>query len=205
GVSDVQVGGSSLPAVRVELNPTALNQYGIALDEVRTALANANARGPKGMLENDKTSWLVATNDQLRKASEYSSLVVAYRNGSPVLLSDVARVEDSVEDLFNMGFFNNSPAILLVVGRQANANIIETVDRIHEALPQMRAMLPGDVTLTVAQDRTPSIRASLAEAEQTLIIAVILVILVVLLFLRNLRAALIRAWRCRSRSLPPSL
>jgi len=191
GVSDVQVGGSSLPAVRVELNPTALNQYGIALDEVRTALANANARGPKGMLENDKTSWLVATNDQLRKASEYSSLVVAYRNGSPVLLSDVARVEDSVEDLFNMGFFNNSPAILLVVGRQANANIIETVDRIHEALPQMRAMLPGDVTLTVAQDRTPSIRASLAEAEQTLIIAVILVILVVLLFLRNLRAALI--------------
>ncbi|RZS84339.1 multidrug efflux RND transporter permease subunit [Pigmentiphaga kullae] len=191
GVSDVQVGGSSLPAVRVELNPTALNQYGIALDEVRTALNNANARGPKGVLENDETSWQVATNDQLRKAREYRGLIVAYRNGSPVMLSDVARVEDSVEDLFNMGFLNNSPAILLVVGRQADANIIETVDRIREALPQMRALLPGDVALTVAQDRTPSIRASLAEAEHTLIIAVILVILVVLLFLRNVRAAII--------------
>ena len=191
GVSDVQVGGSSLPAVRVELNPTALNQYGIALDEVRTALNNANARGPKGVLENSETSWQVATNDQLRKAYEYRRLIVAYRNGSPVVLSDVARVEDSVEDLFNMGFLNNSPAILLVVGRQPAANIIETVDRIREALPQMRALLPGDVALTVAQDRTPSIRASLAEAEHTLIIAVILVILVVLLFLRNVRAAII--------------
>ncbi|VCU70541.1 Multidrug resistance protein MdtC [Pigmentiphaga humi] len=191
GVSEVNVGGSSLPAVRVELNPHALNHYGIALDEVRTALSNANARGPKGVLENDTTSWQVATNDQLRKAQDYAALNVAYRDGAPVRLSDVARVEDSVEDLFNMGFFNSEPAILLVVSRQPDANIIETVDRILDALPQMRAMVPGDVSLTVAQDRTPSIRASLAEAEHTLIIAVVLVILVVLLFLRNLRAALI--------------
>ncbi|GAA4324779.1 multidrug efflux RND transporter permease subunit [Pigmentiphaga soli] len=191
GVSEVEVGGSSLPAVRVELNPTLLNHYGIALDEVRNALSNANARGPKGVLENDNTSWLVSTNDQLRKAAEYAQLIVAYRNGSPVFLSDVAKVEDSVEDLFNMGFYNNQPAILLVVSRQADANIIETVDQINAELPQMRALLPADVEMTVAQDRTPSIRASLTEAEHTLIIAVGLVIMVVLLFLRNGRAALI--------------
>ncbi len=191
GVSDVQVGGSSLPAVRVELNPTALNQYGIALDEVRTTLNSANAQGPKGILENEETSWQVATSDQLRKAGEYRDLIVAYRNGSAVRLSDVARVENSVEDLFNMGFYNDRRAIVLAVGRQASANIIETVDSIRAALPEMRALLPGDVSLTIAQDRTPSIRASLAEAEHTLIIAIGLVILVVLLFLRNGRAALI--------------
>lgn len=191
GVAEVQVGGSSLPAVRIELNPNLLNQYDIPLDTVRQAVTGANANGPKGVLENDTTHWQVATNGQLRKAAQYQELVVAYRNNAAVRLSDVARVEDSVEDLFQMGFYNNQRAILLVVSRQANANIIETVDRIREALPQMRSMLPGDVELTVAQDRTPSIRASLAEAEHTLIIAVGLVIMVVLLFLRNGRAALI--------------
>ncbi|WP_420223644.1 multidrug efflux RND transporter permease subunit [Pigmentiphaga litoralis] len=191
GVAEVQVGGSSLPAVRIELNPNLLNQYDIPLDTVRQAVTGANANGPKGVLENDTTHWQVATNGQLRKAAQYQELVVAYRNNAAVRLSDVARVEDSVEDLFQMGFYNNQRAILLVVSRQANANIIETVDRIRDALPQMRSMLPGDVELTVAQDRTPSIRASLAEAEHTLIIAVGLVIMVVLLFLRNGRAALI--------------
>ena len=191
GVAEVQVGGSSLPAVRIELNPNLLNQYDIPLDTVRQAVTGANANGPKGVLENDTTHWQVATNGQLRKASQYQELVIAYRNNAAVRLSDVARVEDSVEDLFQMGFYNNQRAILLVVSRQANANIIETVDRIRDALPQMRSMLPGDVELTVAQDRTPSIRASLAEAEHTLIIAVGLVIMVVLLFLRNGRAALI--------------
>lgn len=191
GVAEVQVGGSSLPAVRIELNPHQLNQYGIALDTVRQAVTGANANGPKGVLENDTTSWQVHTNGQLRKASEYRDLVVTYRNGAPVRLSDVSRVENSVEDLFNMGFYNNQRAILLVISRQADANIIETVDRIRDALPQMRSMLPGTVELKVAQDRTPSIRASLAEAEHTLIIAVGLVIMVVLLFLRNGRAALI--------------
>jgi multidrug efflux pump len=191
GVAEVQVGGSSLPAVRIELNPNLLNQYDIPLDTVRLAVTGANANGPKGVLENDTTHWQVATNGQLRKASQYQELVIAYRNNAAVRLSDVARVEDSVEDLFQMGFYNNQRAILLVVSRQANANIIETVDRIRDALPQMRSMLPGDVELTVAQDRTPSIRASLKEAEHTLVIAVGLVIMVVLLFLRNGRAALI--------------
>ncbi|GGX20173.1 ACR family transporter [Pigmentiphaga litoralis] len=191
GVAEVQVGGSSLPAVRIELNPDLLNQYDIPLDTVRLAVTGANANGPKGVLENDTTHWQVATNGQLRKASQYQELVIAYRNNAAVRLSDVARVEDSVEDLFQMGFYNNQRAILLVVSRQANANIIETVDRIRDALPQMRSMLPGDVELTVAQDRTPSIRASLKEAEHTLVIAVGLVIMVVLLFLRNGRAALI--------------
>src|SRR5690606_33382262 len=138
-------------------------------------------------------NWQLSSGGQLTRAEQYKPLIVAWRDGSPIRLRDIAKVEDSVEDLFNAGYFNDSPAVLLIIRRQADANIIETVDAIREQLPAFEAMLPAHVALTVAQDRTPSIRASLHEAEITLLIAVVLVVLVVLLFLRNIRAALIPA------------
>ncbi|PLC48810.1 multidrug transporter subunit MdtC [Pollutimonas subterranea] len=193
GVGEVEVGGSSLPAIRVSLNPQALTSAGVSLDEVRAALSNANTMRPNGGVENDSYHWQVSSGGQLTKAAQYRPLIVAWRDGSPIRVQDVATVEDSVENLFNTGFFNEQRAVLLVIRRQADANIIETVDAIRNQLPAFQAMLPADVTLTVAQDRTPSIRASLHEAELTLIIAVVLVVLVVLLFLRNWRAALIPA------------
>ncbi|RTZ41750.1 multidrug transporter subunit MdtC [Candidimonas sp. SYP-B2681] len=193
GVGEVEVGGSSLPAIRVTLNPQALNSAGVSLDEVRMALSNANTMRPNGVVENDMYHWRVTSGGQLTKAAQYRPLIVAWRDGSPIRVQDVATVEDSVEDLFNTGFLNDQRAVLLVIRRQADANIIETVDAIRAQLPAFEAMLPADVMLTVAQDRTPSIRTSLHEAEITLIIAVILVVLVVLLFLRDLRAALIPA------------
>ncbi|HEY9573111.1 MAG TPA: efflux RND transporter permease subunit, partial [Pusillimonas sp.] len=193
GVGEVQVGGSSLPAIRVSLNPQALNSAGVALDDVRAALSNANTMRPNGVVENDRYNWQLSSGGQLTRAEQYKPLIVAWRDGSPIRLQDVATVEDSVEDLFNAGFFNDRQAVLLIIRRQADANIIDTVDAIRDQLPAFEAMLPAHVVLTVAQDRTPSIRASLHEAEITLLIAVVLVVLVVLLFLRNLRAALIPA------------
>ncbi len=193
GVGEVEVGGSSLPAIRVSLNPQALTSAGVSLDEVRSALSNANTMRPNGVVENDTHHWQVSSGGQLTKAAQYRPLIVAWRDGSPIRVQDIATVEDSVEDLYNTGFFNEQRAVLLVIRRQADANIIETVDAIRDQLPAFQAMLPADVTLTVAQDRTPSIRASLHEAEITLLIAVVLVVLVVLLFLRNWRAALIPA------------
>ncbi|NYT37622.1 multidrug transporter subunit MdtC [Allopusillimonas soli] len=193
GVGEVEVGGSSLPAVRVSLNPHALNAAGIALDDVRAALSNANTMRPNGVVENDRYNWQLNAGGQLTRAADYRPLIVAWRNGAAVRLRDVARVEDSVENEFNVGFFNDREAVLLLVRRQANANIIETVDAIRAQLPAFQAMLPAHVNLTVAQDRSPSIRASLHEAEITLLIAVALVVMVVLIFLRNLRAALIPA------------
>lgn len=191
GVGEVSVGGSSLPAIRVTLNPHALSNAGIALDEVRLALSNANTMRPNGVVENDQYHWQVSSGRQLARAEQYRSLIVAWRDGAPVRLEHVAKVEDGVEDSFNVGFFNDRDAVLLIIRRQPDANIIETVDAIHEQIPAFAAMLPANVQLTVAQDRTPSIRASLFEAELTLIVAVILVVLVVLVFLRNVRAALI--------------
>jgi multidrug efflux pump len=193
GVGEVEVGGSSLPAIRVSLNPQALSSAGVALDEVRAALSSANTMRPNGVVENDRYNWQLSSGGQLTRAEQYKPLIVAWRDGSPIRLRDIAKVEDSVEDLFNAGYFNDSPAVLLIIRRQADANIIETVDAIREQLPAFEAMLPAHVALTVAQDRTPSIRASLHEAEITLLIAVVLVVLVVLLFLRNMRAALIPA------------
>ena len=191
GVGEVQIGGSTLPAVRIELNPDALAQYGVALEAVRAAIAAANSTKPKGFLENDSNRWLITANDQLWKAADYRPLIVSWRNDAPVRLSDVAKVEDSVEDVNNIGYFNHQQAILVLVRSEAKANIIRTVDEIRADLPILRAMLPADVNLSVAQDRTPSIRASVKEAEHTLIIAIGLVMLVVLFFLRNWRAALI--------------
>lgn len=193
GVGEVTVGGSSLPAVRVSLDPHALNAAGIALDEVRAVLADANTLRPNGFVENDSDQWQLNSGHPLVHAGQYRPLIVAWRDGAAVRLEDVAQVEDSVEELNNTGFLNDRNAVLLIVRRQADANIIDTVDAIRDQLPVLQSMLPPSVTLTIAQDRTPSIRASLAEAEFTLIVAVCLVVLVVLLFLGNLRAALIPA------------
>jgi multidrug efflux pump len=191
GVGEVTVGGSSLPAVRVTVLPGALANRGVSLDQLRTTLANANANRPKGVLENDRYHWQIMASDQLSRAEQYRPLIVAWKDGAPVRVSDVARVEDSVEDLYQTGFFNERKAILMIVRRQADANIIETVDAVRAQLPILQALMPADAHMTVAQDRTPSIRASLHEAELTLIIAVGLVVLVVLLFLRRWRAAII--------------
>lgn len=193
GVGEVDVGGSALPAVRVTLNPQALSAAGVALDEVRRALNDANTMRPNGIVENERHHWLVSTGGQITRAEQFAPLIVAWRNGAPIRLQDVATVQDSVEDRNNVGFYNDRRAVLLIVRRQADANILQTVDEIRERLPQFEAMLPANVTLTVAQDRTPSIRASMHEAEMTLVIAVVLVIVVVLMFLRNFRAALIPA------------
>ncbi|MCL6702380.1 efflux RND transporter permease subunit [Pseudomonas sp. T1.Ur] len=191
GVGEVQIGGSSLPAVRIELEPQLLNQYGVALDDVRTAIANSNVRRPKGSVEDDKRMWQVQANDQLEKAKDYETLVIRYQDGSVLRLKDVAKVSDSVEDRYNSGFFNNDSAVLLVINRQAGANIIETVNEIKNQLPALQAVLPASVKLNLAMDRSPVIKATLHEAEMTLLIAVALVVLVVFLFLGNFRASLI--------------
>ncbi|MFK3789386.1 MULTISPECIES: efflux RND transporter permease subunit [Pseudomonas] len=191
GVGEVQVGGSSLPAVRIELEPQLLNQYGVALDDVRNAIANANQRRPKGSVEDDQRLWQIQANDQLEKARDYEPLIIHYNNGAALRLKDVAKVSDGVEDRYNSGFFNDDAAVLLVINRQAGANIIETVNEIKAQLPALQAVLPASVKLNLAMDRSPVIKATLHEAEMTLLIAVVLVILVVFLFLGNLRASVI--------------
>ncbi|BCX68477.1 efflux RND transporter permease subunit [Pseudomonas izuensis] len=191
GVGEVQIGGSSLPAVRIELEPQALNQYGVALDDVRNTIANANVRRPKGSVEDGQRLWQVQANDQLEKAKDYESLIIHYADGAALRLKDVAKVSDGVEDRYNSGFFNDDSAVLLVINRQAGANIIETVNEIKAQLPALQAVLPASVKLNLAMDRSPVIKATLHEAEMTLLIAVALVILVVFLFLGNFRASLI--------------
>ncbi len=191
GVGQVQVGGSSLPAVRVELNPQTLNKYAISFEDVRTVLSSANANRPKGAVEDGDRRWQIAANDQAKKAADYLPLVVAYRNGSAVRLADLGDVVDSVQDLRNAGSANGRPSVLIIISRQPNANIIETVDRVTEELPLLRASIPSAIRLDVMMERTSTIRASLREVERTLAIAVGLVILVVFVFLRNGRATLI--------------
>jgi len=191
GVGQVYVGGGSLPAVRVALNPTALNQYGIGLGDVRRMLSSTNVNRPKGQLADETRTWEIRTNDQLHAAEDYLPLLVAYRDGRAVQLSDVATVEHSVEDVRTTGMTSGKPAVLIIIFRQPGANIIETVDRIRALLPQLEASIPGSMTLSMVVDRTPVIRASLHHVERTLAISVVLVILVVFVFLRNVRATLI--------------
>ncbi len=193
GVGEVDVNGSALPAVRVELNPGALFHYGIGLEDVRAALASANANAPKGAIEEGDRHFQIYTNDQASHAADYRPLVIAYRNNAAVKLSDIAEVDDSVEDLRNSGLFNGQPTVILIVFRQPGANIIQTVNGIRGVLPQLEASLPGGTNVTVAIDRTPTVRASLNDTQRTLIIAIILVIGVVFVFLGNLRATLIPA------------
>ncbi|MBS0182148.1 MAG: multidrug efflux RND transporter permease subunit [Nitrospira sp.] len=191
GVGQVYVGGGSLPAVRVDLNPTALHKYGIGLGDVRRMLSETNVNRPKGQLSDGTRTWEIRTNDQLYEAEDYLPLIVSYREGRAVRLSDIATVEHSVEDLRTMGVANGIPAVLIIISRQPGANIIETVDRVKAMLPRLEASIPGTMTLSVMGDRTPAIRASLHDVERTLAISVLLVILVVFLFLRDVRATLI--------------
>jgi len=191
GVGQVNVGGSSLPAVRVDVNPTLLNSFGLGLEDVRTMLSRQNANQPKGQLANDETTVDLAANDQLFKAEDYKPLIVGYNNGAAIKLSDIANVRDSVENIRAAGFVNGQPSILLIISRQPGANIIETVDRVRQALPSLKASIPSAIDLTVVMDRTTTIRASVRDVEITLVIAVVLVILVVFIFLRSARATLI--------------
>jgi len=193
GVGQVTVGGSSLPAVRAELNPATLNAYGIGLSDVRNALAAANANRPKGLVEDGERVWWIYANDQARSAAEYLPLIVAYRNGAAVRLPDVAEVKDSVQDIRNAGEANGRPAVLLIINREPNANILQTVQRIRDLVPFLTASIPAAADLGVAMERTSTIRASLYEVEKTLLIAVALVILVVFVFLRRVRATLVPA------------
>ena len=191
GVGQVVVGGSALPAVRVELNPRALNHYGIGLDQVRTVLSNANANVPKGHLEGQQRIWEIGANDQIFKAVEYAPLVAGFRNGRAVRISDVGEAVDSVEDVRTSGYANGKPSVLVIIFREPAANIIDTVDHLRADLPQLAAGIPRSIRLHVAMDQTVTIRASVHEVEFSLFIAVLLVILVVFVFLRNARSTLI--------------
>lgn len=191
GVGQVIVGGSSLPAVRVELNLPVLNQYKIGLNDVSTALSAANVNLPKGQLITGKTISEINTNDQIFKAKQYAPLIIAYRNNAPVRLSDVAEVNDSVEDIRNAGLSNGKPAVLLILFKQPGANVITTVDRVRQILPQLKAAIPAAIDMKVMMDRTTTIRASLHDVELTLIIAMLLVVFVTYIFLGSIRAMLI--------------
>lgn len=193
GVGEVYVGGGALPAVRVDVNPTQLNSFGLGLEDVRAMLNRQNANLPKGQLSNGRTTEDILANDQLLKARDYAPLIVRYRNGAAVKLSDIADVQDSVEDIRTAGFLNDKLSIPLIIFRQPGANIIETVDNIKAALPSVQASLPAGINMVTVLDRTTNIRAAVWEVERTLIIAIALVILVVFLFLRNGRATLIPA------------
>jgi multidrug efflux pump len=191
GIGEVVVGGSSLPAVRAELIPQALYKYGIGLEDVRAALAGANAHSPKGGIDVGDQRFQIYANDQANKADDYRSLIIAYRNGAAVHLSDVGEVTDSVENLRNAGLANGKPAVLIILYRQPGANIISTVDLVKDMLPQLRASISPAIDIGLAVDRSITIRTSLRDVERTLVLAVLLVIVVVFAFLRNLRATLI--------------
>ena len=191
GVGQVQIQGSSRPAVRVQINPTSLTKYDIGWEQIQATLTAANANRPKGELSNNEHTWRLAATDQLFTAAEYRPLIVAYRNGSPIRLSDIATVEDSLEDRRNSGLANGQPAVLVQVFKQPSANIIDTVDRIYDLIPLLKASIPPTINLSVIVDRTTTIRASIADIEYTILISVGLVILVVFVFLRNVWATII--------------
>jgi multidrug efflux pump len=191
GVGQVIVGGSSLPSVRVDVNPTQLNGFGLTLEDVRNMLGQQNANTAKGQISDENTTADLLANDQLLKAESYKPLIVTYHNGAAVLLGDIALVQDSVENLRAAGFVNGQPSVLLIIFRQPGANIIDTVNHVREALPSLKAAIPSAIELTVVLDRTTTIRASVRDVELTLLIAVCLVIGVVFVFLRNVRATII--------------
>ncbi len=193
GIGQVTLGGSALPSVRVELNPNALAKYGIGLEDVRAALASANAHSPKGALEGQDLHYQIYDNDQASHAADYASLVIAWRNNAAVKLSDVADVVDSVENIRNDGLADGKPAVLVILYRQPGANIIETVDRVKEALPFLKASIAGDIDLQIAVDRSTTIRASLRDIEGSVLLSIVLVVMVVFLFLRSASATLVPA------------
>jgi multidrug efflux pump len=191
GVGQVSVGGSSLPAVRVELNPTQLNSYGLGLQDVQTMLSKQNANEPKGQIANGDTTVDVVADDQILHAIDYKDLVVGYHKGAAIKLSDIADVTDSVENIRAAGYMDGKPCVMLIISRQPGANIIDTVDRIREAMPSLEASVPAGINFVYVLDRTTTIRASVNDVERTLVISIILVIFVVFIFLRNVRATLI--------------
>ncbi len=197
GVGDVEIGGGSLPAVRVELLPYALNRYGVSTEDVRAAIQSTNANRPKGAIEGNGMRLQIysqaSTASGGRSAADYRSLVVAWRNGAAVRLDDVAEVIDGVENINTLGLFNGAPAVVVLITRQPGANVIETVDGVRALIPTLQAQLPKDIKLQVASDSTNSIRSSLQEIEITLIISILLVVLVVSMFLRSVRATIIPA------------
>ncbi len=191
GVGQVNVGGSSLPGVRVELSPMQLNSYGLGLSTIQSMLSRQNANLAKGQIANDYQTADITSNDQLLKAKDYQNLVVGYHNGAAIRLSDVAQVIDSVENVRAAGFVNGKPAVMLIIFRQPGANIIDTVDRVRAAIPILKASIPAAMVVSEVFDRTQTIRASVRDVERTLLISISLVILVVFVFLRNVRATLI--------------
>ena len=193
GVGRTEPGGSSLPAVRVEINPLPLFKYGIGFEDVRAALASANADSPKGFIDRGTRRYQLDTNDQARRAADYRDLVIAYRNNAPVRLKDVSEITDSVEDVRNLGLYNGTPAVIVLIYPQADANVVKTTDQIKALLPTLRAAMPGGVELHLAIDRSATIRASLKDTQFTLAVSVALVIMVVLVFLRTWRSTLIPA------------
>ena len=191
GVGQVFVGGSALPGVRIELNPFALSNYHVGLEQVRSILNGANTNTPKGHFSDGLRMWEVGASDQIFKAADYRPMVIAYHNGTALRIADVGEAVDSVEDLRNAGYLNGRPSVLLVIFRQPGANIIDTVDRIRAVLPQLKASIPQSIDVTIAMDQTTTIRASVRDVERTLIISILLVILVVFLFLRSPRTTFI--------------
>ena len=193
GIGQVQLGGSALPAVRVELNPSALSRYAIGLEDVRAALASANAHAPKGSVEGNGLHYQIYDNDQATHAIDYSDLIVAWRSGAPVHLADVAQIADSIENIRNDGLSDGQPAVLVILSRQPGANIVETVERVKQQLPYLQASISGDIDLRVAVDRSTTIRSSLHDIETSVLIAIALVIGVVYLFLRTATATIVPA------------
>ncbi|KJV49905.1 multidrug transporter [Pantoea sp. BL1] len=193
GVGEVSLMGSALPAVRIDLQPLKLAQYGISLDTVREAIANSTTNKPKGILQGSQQSWVVDSNGQLDKAAQYQDLIVSYKDGKAVRLHDVATVYDSVEDQYQAGFLNSQPSVMVGIKRQAGANMLDTIDAIKVQLPALEKDLPADTQLKVVVDRSPTVRESLYDTEETLLIAMLLVIAVVFVFLRNVQAVVIPA------------
>ena len=191
GVGQVFVGGGAQPAVRIEANPTALGQYGISLEQVRTALGNANANTPKGSFSDQNSAWTIAATDQIKQADQYRPLIVAYSNGSPVRLSDVSTVKDAVADIRTAGLADGQPAVLIIIFRQPGANIIDTVDRLYKEIPTLQASISPSIHIGLVMDRTTTIRASVSDVEKTLLVSIALVVMVVFLFLRKISATVI--------------
>src|ERR1019366_1229994 len=182
GVGQVYVGGSSLPAVRVDINPTQLNSYGLGLQDVKNMLSQQNANEPKGQIWDGHTTADILANDQLLKADYYKPLIVGYHNGAAIKLSDIADVQDSIENIRTAGFYNDKPCVTMQVYRQPNANILDTTDRVHAALPSLQASIPAGIDVVVTSDRAARIRPSIREAERSLLVSIALVVLVVFVF-----------------------
>ena len=191
GVGLVSISGGQRPAVRIHANPAALAAYGLTLEDLRAALSTANVNQAKGSFDGPRQAYIIGANDQLFSSGEYRPLIVAYRNGAPVRLSDVAEAIDDAENVKLAAWMNNTPAVILNIQRQPGANVIEVVDRIKRLLPQLQSSLPSSIRVSILTDRTTTIRASVRDVQFELMLAVVLVVMVIFLFLRNVAATTI--------------